>query len=44
MKVIEYETRFHSLDRHSLMSIPSEEEMIWKFVKGLTTSLYLDAE
>ncbi|XP_015159293.1 uncharacterized protein [Solanum tuberosum] len=44
MTVSEYEMRFHELSRHATMILPTEEERVRCFVRGLRYSLRVDTE
>jgi len=44
MTVSEYETRFHELCRHATMILPTEEERVRCFVRGLRYRLRVDTE
>ncbi|XP_049378066.1 LOW QUALITY PROTEIN: uncharacterized protein LOC125842802 [Solanum stenotomum] len=44
MTVSEYETRFHELSRHATMILPTEEERVRCFVRGLRYRLRVDTE
>ncbi|XP_049390047.1 uncharacterized protein LOC125854509 [Solanum stenotomum] len=44
MTVSEYETRFHELSRHATMILPTEEEIVRCFVRGLRNRLRVDTE
>jgi len=44
MTVLEYETRFHELSRHATMILPTEEERVRCFVRGLRYRLRVDTE
>ena len=44
MSVEEYENRFHELSRHADMILPTEEERVRCFVRGLRLQLQLETQ
>ena len=44
MSVAEYATRFHDLSRHAEMILPTDEERVRCFVRGLRLQLRLETQ
>lgn len=44
MSISEYETYFHELSRHVAMILPTKEDRVWSFVRGLRLPLQITSK